>query len=219
MIMHPAKPSPKFDSLSMSLTLNQPGSGKTVNYQGPFSLGLPFTRCKLTSPSIWRMCNRALRFRESAQNGGAIFLCLERARPDWEPASPRTLRSPGREIYRNVACCRTALRTTARWDFSRAQVVCNTSKTGRKWECRNVSTATELLIQKRQNGRQNVIFWRHVRSSKRFARRFCRNRSFLKKSDIIEFCPEFDVKRCQLWPRPVELGLSVCMCTVLTMWS
>jgi hypothetical protein len=98
MILHPAKPSPKFDCLSMSLTLNQPGSGKTINYQGPFSFGLPFTRCKLTSPSIWQMCNRALRFRESSQNGGAILLCLERARPDWEPASPRTLRSPGREI-------------------------------------------------------------------------------------------------------------------------
>jgi hypothetical protein len=34
------------------------------------------------------MCNRAFRFRESAQNGAAILLYLERARPDWEPASP-----------------------------------------------------------------------------------------------------------------------------------
>jgi hypothetical protein len=45
------------------LTLNQPGSGKFVNYRGPFSFDLAFTRCKLTSPGIWQMCNRALRFR------------------------------------------------------------------------------------------------------------------------------------------------------------
>jgi hypothetical protein len=50
------------------------------------------------------MCNRALLFRESTQNDAAILLNLERARnwPDFEPASPCTLRSPGREIDRNV---------------------------------------------------------------------------------------------------------------------
>jgi hypothetical protein len=114
-------------------------------------------RCKLTSPGIWRMCNRALRFRfrESAQNSEAILLYLERVRPDWEPASPRTLRSPGREIDRNVACHRTTLRTTARRDFSCALVVCNSSKTSRKGECWNVSAATELLTKKCQN----VIFF------------------------------------------------------------
>jgi hypothetical protein len=151
---------------SSVFTLNQPGSGKTVNYRGPFSFGLAFTRCKLTSPGIWRMYNRALRFRESAQNGGAILLYLERVRPDWEPTSPCTLRSPGQEIDRNVAWRRTALRTTARRDFCRARVV---SKTGRKRECFDVSAATELLTKKRQN----VIFWRHVRNSKRFTRHFC----------------------------------------------
>jgi hypothetical protein len=145
-------------SLRIILTLNQPGSEKTVNYRGPFSYGLAFMRCKLTSPGIWRMCNTALQFQESTQNGGAILLYLERARPDWEPASPRTLRSPGQEIDKNVAWRRTALRTTARRDFSRARVVCNTSKTGRKQECRNVSATTELLMKKRQNGCQNVIF-------------------------------------------------------------
>jgi hypothetical protein len=155
---------------SSVFTLNQPRSGKTVNYRGPFSFGLAFTRCKLTSPGIWRQCNRVLRFRESTQNSGAILLYLERVRPDWEPASPRTLRNPGQEIDRNVAWRRTALWTTARRDFSRARVV---SRTGRKRECRNVSAGTELLTKKSQNGRQNVIFWRHVGNSKRFARHFC----------------------------------------------
>jgi hypothetical protein len=85
-----------------ALTLNQPGSAKSVNYRGPFSFGLIFTRCKLTSPGRRQMCNRALQFREFGQNGAAILLYLVRARPDCESASPRTLRSPGREIDRNV---------------------------------------------------------------------------------------------------------------------
>ncbi len=41
------------------LTLIQPGSGKAVNYWGPSSFDLAFTRCKLTLPSIWQMCDRA----------------------------------------------------------------------------------------------------------------------------------------------------------------
>ncbi len=62
------------------------------------------------------MCNRALWFWESAQNSAAIILYLEWARnwPNWEPASPNTLHSPGPEIDWNVDWCRTALRTTAR---------------------------------------------------------------------------------------------------------
>jgi hypothetical protein len=90
-----------FDILGdLTLTLNQPGSGKSFNYWVPFSFDLDFTRCKLTSPGILQMCNKALWFRESAQNSAAILLYLERARnrPDWEPASSRTLRSPGREM-------------------------------------------------------------------------------------------------------------------------
>ncbi len=72
-----------------ALTLNQPGSGKSVNYRGPFSFDLAFM-CKLTSPGMWQMCNRALRFWEFAQNGAAILLYLERVRPDWE-SPPSTL--------------------------------------------------------------------------------------------------------------------------------
>ncbi len=39
-----------------ALTLNQPGSEMSVNYQGPFGFDLAFTRCKLTSPGILRVC-------------------------------------------------------------------------------------------------------------------------------------------------------------------
>ncbi len=84
------------------LTLNPPGSAKSVNYRGLFSFGLAFTRCKLTSPGRQQMCNRELRFWEFGQNGAAILLYLDRARPDCESASPRTLRSPEQEIDRNV---------------------------------------------------------------------------------------------------------------------
>ncbi len=74
------------------------------------------------------MCNTVLRFQESTQNSTEKLLNLDRARPDWEPAFPRTLRGPGREIDRNVAWRHTALQTTALRDFSRAWVVCNTVK-------------------------------------------------------------------------------------------
>ncbi len=84
------------------LTLNQPGSAKSVNYWGPFSFDLAFTRCKLTYPGRWQMRNRALRFWEFGQNCAALLLYLDRATPDWEPASPYTLCGPGQEIYRNV---------------------------------------------------------------------------------------------------------------------
>jgi hypothetical protein len=122
------------------LTLIQPGSGKFVNYWGPFSFDLAFTRCKLTSPGIWQMCYRALRFRESAQNGAAIYLERARNRPDWEPTSHCTLRGPGPEINWKVAWHRTALWTTAQWDFSCARVVCN--ETGRKREGRQLRDRT-----------------------------------------------------------------------------
>ncbi len=72
----------------VALTLNQPGSAKSVNYWGPFSFGLAFTRCKLTSPGRWPMCNRAQRFREFGQNGTAILLYLDSARPTGNPPTP-----------------------------------------------------------------------------------------------------------------------------------
>jgi hypothetical protein len=55
------------------LILIQPGSEKSVNYRGLFSFDLAFTRCKLTSPGIWLMRNRALRFQKSAQYGAATL--------------------------------------------------------------------------------------------------------------------------------------------------
>jgi hypothetical protein len=48
--------------------------------------------------------------------------------------------------------CHTALRTTARQNFSRAGVVCNDSKTGRKQEGQQGCTETEVLMKKCQNG-------------------------------------------------------------------
>ncbi len=76
-----------------SLSLIQLGSRKSVNYQGSFSFDPAFTRCRLTSPSIWQMCTRVLRFQKSTQNGAATLLHLERARdwPEWEPTSLHTL--------------------------------------------------------------------------------------------------------------------------------
>jgi hypothetical protein len=67
----------------------------SVNYRGPFSFDLAFTRCKHISSGIWQVNNRALRFWKSAQNSAATLPHLERVRDraDWEPASPRTLHS------------------------------------------------------------------------------------------------------------------------------
>ncbi len=49
--------------------------------------------------------------------------------PDWEPATPSTRRGLGPETEWNVDRCRTGLWTTAQWDFSCPQMVCNSSKT------------------------------------------------------------------------------------------
>jgi hypothetical protein len=65
---------------SSPLTLILPGSRKSVNYWDSFSFELAFTRCKLTTPSIWQECNKALRFQKSAQNGAATSKHLERVR-------------------------------------------------------------------------------------------------------------------------------------------
>jgi hypothetical protein len=64
------------------LTLIQSGSGKSINYQGPFSLDLAFTRCNHTSPGFWQVCIRALRFHKSAQNIAVALVHLERVR-EW----------------------------------------------------------------------------------------------------------------------------------------
>ncbi len=87
--------------------------------------------------------------------------------PDWEYATPCSLRGPGPETYWNHDWCHGGLRTTSRRDFSSPWMVCNSSKTERKGgalgECRDGGTFSENM----SNGGQNVIFWRHVRSSKR----------------------------------------------------
>jgi hypothetical protein len=76
--------------LSNVFEFNQ-GSRKFGNYWGPFSFDLAFTRCKLTSPGLRKVCNRVLQFRKSAQNGGTTTVHIERAR---EQARLRTCLSP-----------------------------------------------------------------------------------------------------------------------------
>jgi hypothetical protein len=133
----------------VALTLIQPGSGKSVNYWGLFDFDLAFMRGTLTSPSVGSVCNRALRFRESTQNGAATLqYYTEKERetgPTENPSPPRTLRIPGPANVRNVNWRRTALRTKARRDFSHIKVVCSSSKTGRKQRRRQRRTVTELL--------------------------------------------------------------------------
>jgi hypothetical protein len=78
----------------------------------------------------------------------------ERNRPDCEPATPRTLRSPRPEIDWNV-------------DWRRGG--------GSAGWCRGrISDKTSSKSQSKRN------FLGHVRSSKRLGRRFCRNRDFFK---------------------------------------
>jgi hypothetical protein len=65
---------------------------------------------------------------------------------------------PSAEIDWNVDWRRTSLRTTARRDFSRHQVVCIHSKTKRKGRDRQYVFAARLLTKKRQNGRKTSFF-------------------------------------------------------------
>ncbi len=95
----------------MYFTLIQPGSEKSVNYQGPISLGLTFTRCQLTSPGLWQMRNRALRFRKSAQNGAVSAAQDQKLIGILTGAALHCRPHPG---------------------FSHARVVYNSSKTGWK---------------------------------------------------------------------------------------
>jgi hypothetical protein len=132
------------------------------------------------------MCNRALRFWESAQNGVAILLYLERVRPDWEPASPVFYAALEGKLIGMLPDAAPHCESRP-GDFSRTRVVCNDSKTGQKREGLQGCAATEHLTKKPQHGCKNIIFWRHVRNSKWFARRFCRNRSILKNLTYTNF--------------------------------
>jgi hypothetical protein len=63
-----------------SLTLIEPGSGKSDKYKGLFCFDLTFIQCKFTSPGICQLCNKAQQFQRSAQNSAATSVNLERAR-------------------------------------------------------------------------------------------------------------------------------------------
>jgi hypothetical protein len=113
----------------------------SVTYWGPFGFDLAFTRCKLTFPGIWGVCMyRALRFWESAQNGAATLIHSQTE----NPLPPHSTR-PGTRNWSEFNWLRTALRTTARRNFSCVRLVCNRSKTGRKRGWRQRSDATEIL--------------------------------------------------------------------------
>jgi hypothetical protein len=104
---------------------------------------------------------RALRFLESAQNGAATLIgpLRKSERPAWlRTHHPPHSTRPGTWNWSKFCWSRTALWTTARRDFSRARVVHNSCKTGRKRGWWQSSDATELLTKKRQNGCQNVFF-------------------------------------------------------------
>ncbi len=159
-------------------TLIQPGSGKSRNYRGPFSFDLAFMRCKLTSPVIWQMCYRSLRFRKFAQNGAEIYLERVRNRPDWKPTSPPLL-----YMARDQKLIGMLPDTTPHCGPRDTRMVCNDSKNRSKAGRSAGSRRDRTSDEKRQNGHQKVIFRCHVRSSKRFSRRFGRNRSIKKKSD------------------------------------
>ncbi len=158
------------------LTLIQLGSGKSINYQGPFSFDLAFTRCKLTSPGIWQMCKRALRFQESTQSGcGNITTLRKSERPArLRTTSPALCTARDQKLIGMLTA--TALHceprpggtSPVRWSVLIVKQV-GSRKVSRVMPQQN-------FWQKTSNGHQNVIFWHHVRSLKRLARRFCRIR-------------------------------------------
>jgi hypothetical protein len=73
---------------------------------------------------------------------------------------------------------------------------------------RQGNAVTGFLMKNRQNDCQNVIFWGHVRSSKRLGRRFAGKSIWKKLSYFISFPAIWgQSQRGQLWPHPVQLGL------------
>ncbi len=90
--------------------------------------------------------------------------------------------------------------TTAQWDFYCSEVVCNKSKTERKGGGQQGGTVARFIMNIYQNVHQNVIFQCHIRSSKGFRRRFCRN-----QKDFVRIWHQS--WEGQLWPHPVQLGL------------
>ncbi len=149
------------------------GSGKSIEYWCPFSFDLAFTRCKLTSPDIWKLCNRAVRFKICQEWCGNISTLRKskRARPNENPPTP-TLCAVWNwnltEMLTSAALdCRPQTGRTSpalRWSV----ITVKLSGRGGGWQG---VIATGILMKTRQN----IIFWGHVRSSKRSGRSFCRN--------------------------------------------
>jgi hypothetical protein len=143
-------------------------------------------RSKLKEPGLWRgwrvWCVTTLQrlplWGNSPDWCGACcpLRKSERAGPTENPPPPTLYMACDRKLIGIFDWRRTILQTTAWRDFSLARVVCMCSKTGWRGGCGRGATAW-LLTKIRQNGRQNVIFWGHVRSTKRSGRHFCRNRS------------------------------------------
>ncbi len=187
-------------SLKIILTLNQPGSGKSVNYRGPISFDLAFTRWKLTSPGIWLMCNRALWFQKFTQNSRAVLLYLERARNG--PLG---------------TCLPTALYTARDKKFigmlpdvaphcgpqpSRTSQVLGWSVMTVSWSeaGRSAGSRCDRTSDKKTSKWMSIHnFLMSCQKFKKICKMFYRNRSILKKSDLQEFCLEFDVKVSEVY--------------------
>ncbi len=124
------------------------------------------------------MCNRALWFREFAQNGAAPSVHLERARelPNWGPISPRSVWCrTGNWLecwlapYRTADHCPSAVsHLQVVWDYSKTQ-----QKKGAKgWHPGQIFDDKLLKCTSRHH------FWCCLWSKKWFAKCFCRNRQF-----------------------------------------
>jgi hypothetical protein len=109
------------------------------------------------------MCHHAIEaggFEIFPRSGGACcpLRKSERAGPTENPPPPALYAARDGKLIGIFYWRRTVLRTTARRDFSRAQVVCINSKTGRKGGGSAGDVMVGFLMKKRPNGRLNVIF-------------------------------------------------------------
>ncbi len=187
-----------YNSWLLKLTLNQPGSGKCVKYWGPFCFDLAFTRCKLTSPSICVVCHRALLFQKSAQNGAApaIHTVRKRAR-----AGP-TENLPPPALY---AACDRKLIVMLTGAAPHCRPRPGRTSPAISWSVYTVKLSgrggSAICLRGPTSDKKNVKM--DVKSSffdvmsevqKDLQDVSAGIRQFKKKSNIYEFCPEFDVK-------------------------
>jgi hypothetical protein len=147
-------------------------------------------------------------FRELAQIGAVPTVHLERAREAarLSPATPRTCHSPGLNPIGKMTGDAPDYRSPPGWTLPALRWYLIALKPSRKGGGQHGGAASRLLMKICQKVRQNVIFWWHVRASKIFGIRFCRNRYFFLKYFISFPVIWGQSQRGQLWPHPVQLG-------------